>query len=113
MSIRCPSLMQETYEPVLKRCGKCAVWKSLASFYKHRGRSDGLQPHCKACEHARDPRPPITHACAVCEVSEKLHASPAIRRELLCAICIEGRAMGITDPLELSVWSLLARRNQT
>ena len=96
---------------VYKKCSKCHEWKILSAFYKHKGRHDGLQPFCKACELSRFPKQPLSKECAVCEVVDTLRISTSIRRERVCGICFEGRELGITDKDELSLWSLLQRRN--
>jgi hypothetical protein len=56
-------------------------------------------------------------SCDVCEESDRLHRSTRIvsrngRVPMICGLCRDGERDGITDPLELSVWSLVLRRQQ-
>lgn len=36
----------------MKRCSKCGEVKPVGDFSRHKGKSDGLQTHCKACNAA-------------------------------------------------------------
>lgn len=33
----------------MKRCPRCASWRTFDEFHRHRGRKDGRQPVCKQC----------------------------------------------------------------
>jgi hypothetical protein len=47
--------------------------------------------------------------CEVCEEKDRLHLAPG-RNDRLCAICIEGRGIGINGKDELSTWSAIQRK---
>jgi hypothetical protein len=53
--------------------------------------------------------------CRICDETDCLHISPKLQPtgyQAICGLCLEGENLGITDPDELSLWSLIQRRQR-